>query len=273
MLDPNVLSQVILNGCRRATGKPPEAVHASIMESIALAESLMPVLAGAPMPAPQPVVMPQPNGGYASGYIQHAQQPVAPTPFPDIPDPVSGKFAQIAPPESALSAAAVPQVKQYHTTQEIIAYLKQECPERIRVKPPKFDKPIELHRFIQSPPGGVDGFPVRISYMIAGQDEGPRAQVSPSEQRIDCEAVMRSILEQANAMYSPTQRKIEAKRPTDGMSFEEAASVIENNSDSLPRDAADESYLIDEKTRINSRYVVTEQGKTVDRWAEYGPES
>lgn len=274
MLPNEILSRLILNTCLRYQGQPGEKVHEEIMRSIETAETVMGVLGNA---VPNQAVAPN----RADLHNSARQTTGVAVPFrsspPIAPNLGSATLIDVNPkevplPEGTIDAGDNPQIpKQYWTTSEIIRRLQDGCPAVLRITPKLVGKPIELIRFIQSPPGGADGFPVRLQYhqrqdeMEGGAKIGPQVHISPDDRTIDCDDLIRQIEELAHGMYTATPRKVEARPPEGGMSIEEADAAIEANSEAgIPHDAADESHLISSEAKI-----------TTDRraWGQYASES
>jgi len=110
---------------------------------------------------------------------------------------------------------------EHFSKQEVFDYYQRELPKRIEVKPPKCDKPIVLEKRITRSPGddkmemrrgGTYMTNVRITYAMQGADPATGECVTEyaytTDTSLDADAMMKKIVEQANAIYSSVQNKV-----------------------------------------------------------------
>lgn len=105
-----------------------------------------------------------------------------------------------------------------YTKEQLLDFAKNEMPSTLQVKPPEYDAPFEIHKFVESAPGDL-GF-VNIIYqpnggqVIDNQRIGPTERIATTSKSLDADALTESILKQADSLYTKTKRVLTPKMPS-----------------------------------------------------------
>lgn len=101
--------------------------------------------------------------------------------------------------------------------EQLLDFAKNEMPSTLMVKPPDYEQPFEIHKFIQSAPGDMPF--VNVIYQpnggqeIDGQKMGPTVRISSTDISLDGDELTESIKKQASALYTKTKRVLTPKMP------------------------------------------------------------